>query len=307
MKEKIQRFIQAFRMNGEVKRKTLLIGGIALALILAIVLLVCLLPRHDAPIAEPEKEPEPEKVEEEELFEPIVEPADMEKTMKKYPDVYAWLEIPGTAAILGTEADVSYPVAQHPTNRLFYLNHDLDGNQYQPGVLFTEGIVEDRIANSKDMNDPVTIIYGHNQKNRTMFGGLQAFVSKLDFSEENLMYVYQEGRRLTYQIVGGTMYSNEHILYYHDFANPEPVTTEPSLTWGDVIFNDFFANLWTGNYGSAHVDPDNMPVHGDRVLILLTCDNDTSNNSYRYLIIGKLIEDTDEITKQAAEMKKAAK
>ena len=296
MKEKIRRFIQAFRMNGVVKRKTLLFGGIALAVIIVIVLLLCLLPHRNAPVEEPP----------EEVTEPV-EPEEMREIMEKYPDVYAWLEIPGTAAVLGTEADVSYPVAQHPTQRLFYLSHDLNGKPYQPGVLFTEAVVEDKTINGRDLNDPVTIIYGHNQKNRTMFGGLQTFLKKMEFGEEQVMYLYQEGRRVTYQFVGGVMYGNEHILYYHDFANPQPSSTRPGLTRGDEIFDDFFESLWSGRYAETHVDPDNMPVHGDRVLILSTCDNDTSNNDYRYLIIGKMVEDTDELTRQAEEEKREAK
>ena len=301
MKEKLQRFIQAFRMNGAVKKKTLTIGGIALALILAIVLLICLLPHHEDDVPEkPDKEseatePQPDKEE----AEPIVMPEGMEETMEKYPDVYAWLEIPGTSAILGTNEDVSYPVAQHPTDRSFYLNHDLDGNHYQPGVLFSEAKVEDRVANSRDFSDPVTIIYGHNQANRTMLGGIQTYIRKLDFSEEHFVYAYQKDRKLTYQIVGGMMYDSTHILYYHDFANSQPSTADPSVTQGDEIFDSFFQSLWSGDYGDTHVDADNMPVHGDRVLILLTCDNDTSNDNYRYLVIAKMVEDTDEIAKDA--------
>ena len=301
MKEKVQRFIQAFRMNGAVKKKTLVIGGIALAVILVIILLICLLPHHADDPAESAKEPEKtDSQKQEEVFEPIVVPEDMDETMKKYPDVYAWLEIPGTSAVLGTSADVSYPVAQHPTDRSFYLDHDLDGNRYQPGVLFSEAMVEDRVANSRDFNDPVTIIYGHNQANRTMLGGMQTYINKLQFGEDQVIYVYQKDRRLTYQIVGGMMYESAHILYYHDFANSQPSATQPGLTQGDEIFDNFFQSLWSGNYADTHVDAENMPVHGDRVLILLTCDNDTSNDNYRYLIISKLVEDTDELTEKKA-------
>ena len=300
MREKIQRFIQAFRMNGDVKKRTLMIGGIALALILVIILLVCLLPHHSDEPAEPDAEPEKVEPKQEEVVqEPIAVPEDMEETMKKYPDVYAWLEIPGTSAILGTSEDVSYPVAQHPTDRSFYLNHDLDGNHYQPGVLFSEAMVEDRVANSRDFSDPVTIIYGHNQANRTMFGGMQTYINKLQFGEDQVIYVYQKDRRLTYQIVGGMMYDSTHILYYHDFANTQPGAT-PGMTQGDEIFDNFFQSLWSGNYADTHVDTENMPVHGDKVLILLTCDNDTSNDNYRYLIIAKLVEDTDEAAAKTA-------
>ena len=300
MREKIRRFIQAYRMNGVVKKKTLVIASVALTLIILAILLLCLRPRESDTPNEPEEIIQNDAVEPEELFEPIVEPEDMEKTMKKYPDVYAWIEMPGTSDILRTKADVSYPVAQHPTQRSFYLNHDLDGNWYQPGTLFTEAMVEGRVANSRDLNDPVTVIYGHNMANRTMFGGMQTYVEKLDLTEENLVYLYQKDRRLTYRIVGGVMYGKRHILYYNDFADSAPSPMRAGLTQGDDIFDDFFGSLWSGIYDSTHVDPDNMPVHGDRVLILLTCDNNTGNDDYRYLTICKLIEDTDVLKAKAA-------
>ena len=291
MKSKISRFIQAFRMNGEVKRKTLLIGGIALAAIVVIILAVYLLASNLKKPIEPEKENADGQIEQDMGFEPIVEPEGMEEIMEKYPDVYTWLEIPGTAEVLGTKADVSYPVAQHPTDRDFYLNHDLDGNRYQPGVLFTEAIVEDRVANNRDLRDPVTIIYGHNQANRTMFGGLQTYMGKMQFGEDQKMYLYQKDRRVTYQIIGGVQYETRHILYYHDFKNED-------------VFNDFFSLLWAETDPSTNVDPNNQPVAGDRILILSVCKN--GDDYHRYLVIGKMIEDTDELRAKATAAASAA-
>lgn len=294
MKERIQRFIQAFRMNGEVKKKTLIIGAIALAVIAAIILLACLSPKQPDKADTPDDSVITDKDEEQaDADEPIVEPEDMRTTMEKYPDVYAWIEIPGTAAILGTNADVSYPVAQHPTNRNFYVDHDLDGNYSKTGTLFTEAEVEGMKANSLNFDDPVTIIYGHNMANRSMFGGMQTYANKLDLKEDQPVYIYQKDRRLTYQIVGSMMYDSTHILYYHDFANTEPGSAA-GVTQGEEVFDNFFKSLWSGDYADTHVNADNIPVHGDKVLILLTCDNDTSNDNYRYLVICKLVEDTAE-------------
>lgn len=300
MKEKLHRFMRAYRMNGVVKKKTLLVAGVVLALIILAILLWRLPPRDAAVANEPDEVIRDDVMEPEVTFAPIVEPEDMEKTMKKYPDVYAWIEMPGTSDILKTRTDVSYPVAQHPTQRSFYLNHDLDGNWYQPGTLFSEAVVEGHVANSRDLNDPVTVIYGHNMANRTMFGGMQTYVEKLDLTEENLVYLYQKDRRLTYRIAGGVMYGKRHILYYNDFADSAPSPMRAGLTRGDDVFDEFFGSLWSGIYANTHVDPDNMPVHGDRVLILLTCDNNTGNDDYRYLTICKLIEDTDELRAAAA-------
>ena len=162
---------------------------------------------------------------------PVVEPAGMEETFAKYKDVYAWLEVPDFAKILGTDHELSYPVAQHPTDRNFYLSRDLDGNSNKAGTIFSEAECEGKVINSRDLNDPVTVLYGHNQANRTMFGGLQSMLKNMDFSQQHLVYMYQKDRRVTYQIVGGVQYDTSHIIYYHDFNN-------------DDVFNSFFDQLW---------------------------------------------------------------
>ncbi len=282
MKEKMQRFIKAFQMHGPVHRRTLTACGIVS--ILVVVLLVAALggcgkkteseaetPVNDDPVFTLPDEVEPMEV---------TLPEGAQEIMDKYPDVYAWLEIPGTAAVLGTPADVSYPIAQHPTDGDYYLNRDLDGNNSKTGTLFTEARILDVPVNGLDFNDPVTIIYGHNMANRTMFGGLQTYLKQLQFGDDQVVYVYQEGRRLTYRIVGGVQYGTAHIIYYHDFSNP-------------AVFNDFFANLWQEKDASTNVDKDNIPVAGDRVLILSVCKNGDDN--HRYLVVCKLVEDTDEI------------
>lgn len=277
MKEKLQRFITAFKMNGEVKKKTLIALIAIVAVIAIIILVICLKPADntpDDPIDEGPVEPDySDRVEPD----PIVEPEGMSEIFEKYPDVYAWLEIPSTAEALGIAADTSYPVAQHPTERLFYLDRDLDGNSSKAGTIFSEAIVNDKYINNRELSDPVTVLYGHNMANRTMFGGLQSFLKGMDFSQENLIYMYQPERRVTYQIVGGVQYDLSHIIYYHDFTDEQ-------------VFNDFFTQLWKETDSTTNLDGANKPVAGDKVLILSVCKNGDDN--HRYLIVAKMIEDT---------------
>lgn len=284
MKEKLQRFITAFKMNGEVKKKTLIALIAVLAVIAIIILIICLKPANvpdepvvDDPVVEgpdysDRVEPAP--------IDPEVEIDVMNETFEKYPDVFAWLEIPGTKEGLQIESDTSYPVARNPeSDRFYYLYRDLDGNDYKPGTLFVDSVVEGKYINGRDLSDPVTVIYGHNMANRSMFGGLERFIREMDFSEEHVMYMYQKDRRLTYQIVGGVQYDTSHIIYYHDFNN-------------DQVFNEFFTSLWKETAGSTNLDGDDKPVTGDKVLILSVCKNGDTEHKHRFLIVGKLIEDT---------------
>ena len=279
MKNTINRFMKSLPRKGQGFSRWLVL---MMALVMVLTLAACgdkdpVDPNttDDPPLVDPndtENRVEPD---------PIVEPEGMEATFAKYKDVYAWIDIPEFKTALGTSTDLSYPVAQHPTDRGFYLNRDLDGNNSKTGTLFTEAVVEGKTINGLDLNDPVTVIYGHNMANRTMFGGLQTFLSKMDFSQQHLVYMYQKDRRVTYQIVGGVQYDLSHIIYYHDFSN-------------DEVFNSFFDQLWKETDGTTNLDRANKPVAGDKVLILSVCKNGDDN--HRYLVVCKMIEDTADPT-----------
>lgn len=279
MKKTINRFMQSFTRKGQGFSRWLV-------LIMALVMVLTLAACGDKDPVDPNTTDDPPLVDPDDTEnrvepDPIVEPEGMEATFAKYKDVYAWIDIPEFKTALGTSTDLSYPVAQHPTDRGFYLNRDLDGNNSKTGTLFTEAVVEGKTINSRDLNDPVTVIYGHNMANRTMFGGLQTFLSKMDFSQQHLVYMYQKDRRITYQIVGGVQYDLSHIIYYHDFSNEE-------------VFNSFFDQLWKETDGTTNLDRANKPVAGDKVLILSVCKNGDDN--HRYLVVCKMIEDTADPT-----------
>ena len=304
MKKTINRFMQSFTRKGQGFSRWLV-------LIMALVMVLTLAACGDKDPVDPDTTDDPPLVDPNDTEnrvepDPIVEPEGMEATFAKYKDVYAWIDIPEFKTALGTSTDLSYPVAQHPTDRGFYLNRDLDGNSSKTGTLFTEAVVEGKTINGKDLNDPVTVIYGHNMANRTMFGGLQSYAETLKFDDEAVIYIYQPGRQLTYRIFAGVPYDTSHVLYYHDFSD-------------EKVFNDFFQalakaaddpkykssnelNAFYSAEGCVNVDKDNLPVAGDKVIILATCKN--GDNNHRYWIMAKLVEDTAEpvvMTKEEAE------
>lgn len=281
MKEYNDCFVQTSPVNGRAFSRLLVL---LLSLVMALALVGC--GGGDTPDNSDDANDNPPVVEPDDTENrvepaPVVEPKDMEATFAKYKDVYAWLEVPDFSKILGTDHELSYPVAQHPTDRNYYLSRDLDGNSNKAGTIFSEATCEGKTINSRDLNDPVTVLYGHNQANRTMFGGLQSMLKNLDFSQQHLVYMYQKDRRVTYQIVGGVQYDTSHIIYYHDFTNAD-------------VFNSFFDQLWKETDGTTNLDKANKPVAGDRVLILSVCKNGDDN--HRYLIVCKMIEDTADPT-----------
>lgn len=208
---------------------------------------------------------------------PLTSQETMYATFNEYSDVYAWIEIPEFSEILGTDHVFSYPIAQHPSDRSYYLSRDLDGNVNNAGTIFSEAIVEGKVINGRDLNDPVTVLYGRNMANRTMFGGLQSMLKSMDLNQEHLVYMYQQNRRITYRIVGGVQYDTSHIIYYHDFRDAS-------------IFNSFFNQLWAETDESTNIDSSNKPISGDHVLILSVVKN--GDDYHRYLVVCKMIEDT---------------
>ena len=111
-----------------------------------------------------------------------------DELMEINPDVYAWIYIPNTA--------VDYPVARSTSDGddSFYLEHNVY-RQYQfSGTIYSE------IKNSPDMHDRVTVMYGHNMLNGTMFATLHNFGNKEFFDQNNTAFVLTKDKVFTYLI-----------------------------------------------------------------------------------------------------------
>lgn len=188
-------------------------------------------------------------------------PIDFEAYQKQNEDVYSWLEIPGSG--------ISFPVFQHPTENEYYLRRDINGNYSVGGVLFTEVGY-----NSKDYNDPVTIIYGHDMQNETMFGPLQEMYSSDEgLAKYQTVKVYLPDKELTYQVFACVPYDNRHILYNYDFNDPE-------------IFGRFFTEISQIRAMQAVFGEVSLKTT-DKVLILSTCLSGSSDS--RFLVCAKLV------------------
>lgn len=88
----------------------------------------------------------------------VDEAVDFYSLVKMNPDVIGWLTIP--------LCDINYPIVQAKDNE-YYLNRTYKGTENSSGAIFIDA------ENSALFTDMHTIIYGHNMKNNTMFGGLK--------------------------------------------------------------------------------------------------------------------------------------
>ena len=140
-------------------RKAIMWIALALCLICAVLLALALHSRaeHAKPAS---KDPEGAIAAQEDEDRTVDVPVDFAAWQERNPDVYAWIEYPGT--------NVDYPIVQREDDDAYYLRRDIDGREAVAGSLYTE-----HTYNSKTFDDPVTVIYGHNMANRSMFGSGQ--------------------------------------------------------------------------------------------------------------------------------------
>lgn len=189
-------------------------------------------------------------------------PIDFESLQKENPDIYAWLYIEGT--------NISYPVLQHPDDDTYYLTHTSSGEKEKKGALYTE-----KAYNSKEFNDPLTVIYGHHMKSGEMFGRLQE-----TYTEENAMErygeitIYTPEEEIRYKVFAAVPYKNYHLL-----ANDD--TTDP------IVFGEFLDSMYQIRAVEAVFSKDEKATIDDKVLVLSTCL--IGNNKRRYLVLGKRI------------------
>ena len=100
-----------------------------------------------------------------------------DELMEINPDIYAWIYIPNT--------NVDYPVARSTSDGddSFYLEHNVY-RQYQfSGTIYSE------IKNQPDFHDRVTVLYGHNMLNGSMFATLHNFADPDFFEQNNTIFI----------------------------------------------------------------------------------------------------------------------
>jgi sortase B len=179
------------------------------------------------------------------------------------PDIYAWIYIPDTM--------IDYPVLQSATDDSYYLNYNIDGTKGYPGCIYTES------CNAKDFLDPVTVMYGHNMKNGSMFAGLHKFEDSEYFDSHRYIYIYTPDRLLAYEIFASHKYSDDHILYVHGYFKDTDEVTK-------------YLEEIDASRDMGHNSREGVTVTGDdHILTLSTCV--ANQSSKRYLVQGVLLNE----------------
>lgn len=186
---------------------------------------------------------------------------DFEALQRRNPDVYAWIEVPGT--------NVNYPILQHATDNSYYLTHTIDHEKTVAAAIYTENY------NAKDFEDLHTVIYGHNMKNKTMFRTLHNFENYDFFKDNRDVIIYLPNQTRYYKVFAAYTYDNRHLLFSFDWSSPE-------------TFQNYIDEIMSIRDFGANIDKDMNVTGDDKIITLSTCVN-SGDSTKRYLVQAVLV------------------
>ena len=203
---------------------------------------------------------ETEAVETEKMYEPVIDFTKLQT--EENADIYAWIRMDNTV--------IDYPVLQHPSDDTFYLMHNVDGSYGYPGCIYSE------LYNTNTFEDPVTVLYGHNMKNGTMFGALHQFEDQ-DFFEQNTSFeIYMPDQTLVYEIVAALETDDKRITVWYNFED-------------EKAYQNYIDELMQGEESELYHFREGVELTTkDKLVVLQTCVSERKSN--RYIVVGALRE-----------------
>lgn len=202
----------------------------------------------------PVEEPEPEPVSKVEI------PIDFAALQQQNPDVYAWIQVPGT--------EVDYPILQSSNDNTYYLNHTIDGEEKKEGAIFTENY------NTKTFEDPNTVIYGHDMKNGSMFQSIHKYMDRSFFDNNRDIVIYMPDQILHYKIFAAYLTDNKHLLMNYNF-------------WSKDEYQQYLNSIFSMRDMKAFIDTSTEVTTEDKIITLSTCYAGISTQ--RYLVQAVLV------------------
>ena len=196
----------------------------------------------------------PETVIPEEEEKEVVIPIDFDALKVKCPDAYAWIEIPGT--------NINYPLVQETGDNDYYLSHTAEKRPGIAGAIYTEEY------NSKEFDDPNTVIYGHNMRNGSMFKHLHKYRDSKFFEQNSEIIIYQPNRILRYRVFASYVYDNRHLMKSFNFHDTK-------------VYESYLKEVTRRAGRSGNLNAHSIVGVEDRIITLSTC---TGNDSQRYLV-----------------------
>ncbi|WP_022770296.1 class B sortase [Butyrivibrio sp. NC2007] len=167
-----------------------------------------------------------------------------------YPDVVGWIYF--------ENEDISYPIMYSGDNEK-YLRTAYTGEKARAGSIFVDG------ESTPDFSDPHSLIYGHNMRDRSMFGKLRNYRNEPDYYEDHQYFqVFTRDSVYRYRIFACDVVPDNHDVFW-------AFGKEPANYWKMLkeVERDSFIN--TGIEANE----------SDHVITLATC---TENDEERLIV-----------------------
>lgn len=171
-------------------------------------------------------------------------------------DVLGWIVIPGT--------EVNYPLMRRDDND-YYLKHTWAGESSSVGAIFMD------CRNSADFSDGNTIIYGHNMRNRSMFGSLKYYKNDGYWEEHPSVYIVDAAGARRYDI--------------YTFYNASVRGETYDMTFADDAAKESFIRY---GLNRSAVRTGIVPTAEDSIITLSTCTG--GSYEYRWVLQAVLVE-----------------
>ena len=194
-----------------------------------------------------------------------------EQLLELNPDTVGWVQIDNT--------NVAMPVVQRKgaDGNSYYLNTAFDGSRNKAGTVFLDMRAE---LTAKNRSDNL-ILYGHNQKDKTMFGDLAYYKKDLDYYKSHPVIKFSSNyRNDVYKIfayfvtpVLPEQTSDGVIFDYHNYIELDD----------EERYNDFIENIMARSQIITPVDV----KHGDKFLTLSTCSNEFEPS--RFVVVARCV------------------
>lgn len=188
----------------------------------------------------------------------------VEELKKENQDIVGWIEIEGT--------NINYPVVQGTDNQ-YYMKHTYNKENSKDGSIFLD--------KSYDWNIPSSnlLLYGHNNKNGTMFQNLLKYKDESFYKEHPNIRFTTINDDCQYEIMSAFLskvyYEDEqNVFRYYYFINANDETE-----YNNYIEESKKASLY---------DTGKSAEYGDPLLTLSTCSYHTEDG--RFVVVARKIK-----------------
>ena len=171
-------------------------------------------------------------------------------------DIVGWIWI--------NDMKINYPLVRGSDNQ-YYLTHTYDATYNRLGSIFMD------FRNSKEFDDPNTVIYGHNMWTDEMFGVLEKY-SELEFYQNHkFIYILQEDMVRKYEVFSAYFTDAYGDSYTIEFLNSKS-------------FNDYLFKM----KNQSLIDTGVTVTKDDKIITLSTCKT-RGEKTERFVVHAKQI------------------